>query len=125
MIQFLQFDFSSLSDEELLSAYGIGVICVILFFYFIPSIIALLRGKNNLLAIMALNFFLGWSVIGWVISLVWSLSSDAKPGKVIINQSSPRGEDNVDKLAKLKKLMDEGAITHKEFEQQKSVLLKK
>ena len=123
MFTFLQFDFSSLSDEELFETYGIIAISAVLVLYFIRSIIALIRMKKNLLAIIALNFFLGWSVVGWVISLVWSLSSDAKPGKIIINHSS--AEDNVDKLTKLKKLMDEGAITKQEFEQQKSVLLKK
>ncbi|MDY8134447.1 SHOCT domain-containing protein [Aquimarina sp. 2201CG5-10] len=34
-------------------------------------------------------------------------------------------EDEVDKLTKLKKLMDEGAITQEEFNQQKSIILKK
>ena len=44
--------------------------------YFLPSIIALARGKRDLLAIFLLNLFLGWSVIGWVVALVWSLKHD-------------------------------------------------
>jgi hypothetical protein len=44
--------------------------------YFIPSIIALLQRKRNLVAIMALNLLLGWSLIGWVVSLVWALTKD-------------------------------------------------
>lgn len=96
-------------------------------FYFIPSIIAVLRMKKNMIAILALNFFLGWSLIGWVISLVWSLSSDSKPAKIIVNQpaSSQPKEDNLDKLTKLKKLLDEGAITQDEFDQEKNRLLNK
>lgn len=45
--------------------------------YFLPSIIALAKSKRDLLSIFLLNLFLGWSVIGWVIALVWSVKSDA------------------------------------------------
>jgi Superinfection immunity protein len=45
--------------------------------YFLPSLIALVRGKRDVAAIVVLNFFLGWTVIGWVVSLVWALKTDA------------------------------------------------
>ena len=44
--------------------------------YFLPSIIALARSKRDLLAILFLNLFLGWSVIGWIVALVWAAKSD-------------------------------------------------
>lgn len=44
--------------------------------YFLPSIIALARSKRDTVAIVLLNFFLGWSVIGWVVALVWALKTD-------------------------------------------------
>lgn len=44
--------------------------------YFLPSIIAILRKKRNLVAIILLNFLFGWSVIGWIITLIWALTSD-------------------------------------------------
>jgi len=44
--------------------------------YFLPSIIALARGKRDLLAIFLLNFFLGWTVIGWVVALIWAAKHD-------------------------------------------------
>jgi Superinfection immunity protein len=44
--------------------------------YFLPSIIALARSKRDLLAIFLLNFFLGWSVIGWIVALLWAAKSD-------------------------------------------------
>jgi hypothetical protein len=44
--------------------------------YFLPSIIALLKSKRDTLAIFLLNFFLGWTVIGWVIALVWAAKHD-------------------------------------------------
>jgi Superinfection immunity protein len=44
--------------------------------YFLPSLIALVRGKRDVVAIVVLNFFLGWTVIGWVVALVWALKTD-------------------------------------------------
>jgi hypothetical protein len=44
--------------------------------YFLPSIIALARSKRDIKAILLLNFFLGWSVIGWVVALVWAVKTD-------------------------------------------------
>ena len=46
------------------------------FFYFLPTIVALVRERYDKLSIFLLNFFLGWSVIGWVVALVWALRSD-------------------------------------------------
>lgn len=41
--------------------------------YFLPTLIASRREHRNLVAIGALNLFLGWTLIGWVVALVWSL----------------------------------------------------
>lgn len=38
--------------------------------YFIPAIVG--RKKANFTAIFVLNFFLGWTLLGWVIALVWA-----------------------------------------------------
>lgn len=46
--------------------------------YFLPSLIAFLRKRTNLAAIFALNLLLGWTLIGWVVSLVWALSKDTE-----------------------------------------------
>ena len=43
--------------------------------YFLPTFVAVARKKVNEGAIFVLNLFLGWSLIGWVIALVWALSS--------------------------------------------------
>ena len=40
--------------------------------YFLPSIIALARGHLSTLAIFLLNLFLGWTLLGWLIALIWS-----------------------------------------------------
>jgi Superinfection immunity protein len=51
--------------------FGFGTVL-----YFLPSIMAFARSKRDLLAIFLLNLFLGWTVIGWVVSLVWAVKTD-------------------------------------------------
>lgn len=48
------------------------LVVLILAFYFLPTLIAFLRQHKNSLAIFLLNLFLGWTGLGWVVSLVWS-----------------------------------------------------
>jgi len=42
--------------------------------YFIPAIAG--KDKKNAAAIFLLNLFLGWTLIGWVIALVWATTKD-------------------------------------------------
>ena len=51
--------------------FGFGFV-----FYFLPAIIAFARSKRDAGSILVLNFFLGWTAIGWVIALVWALRQD-------------------------------------------------
>ncbi|HTZ96984.1 MAG TPA: superinfection immunity protein [Terriglobales bacterium] len=44
--------------------------------YFLPAIIAFARSKRDAVSILVLNFFLGWTAVGWVIALVWALKQD-------------------------------------------------
>jgi hypothetical protein len=44
--------------------------------YFLPTIIAFARSKRDVVSILLLNFFLGWTMIGWVVALVWSVKND-------------------------------------------------
>ena len=50
--------------------------------YFFPSIEALIRKSPDTLPIAMLNFFLGWTLIGWVVALVWSVRSVRTEEKV-------------------------------------------
>lgn len=42
--------------------------------YFLPSLIAWLREHAYVNSITVINLFLGWTLIGWVVCLAWSLS---------------------------------------------------
>lgn len=48
---------------------------LIVVLYFVPTLIANSRGHPNWPAICALNVLLGWTVLGWVASFVWSLTA--------------------------------------------------
>jgi hypothetical protein len=75
---------------------SIGLI-ILIAIYFLPTIIAVMRnsetikgtksfldgkekvtyhGRKNKGAIFVLNLFLGWTLIGWVVALVWAVSED-------------------------------------------------
>jgi T4 superinfection immunity protein/zinc ribbon protein len=47
---------------------------VSLFLYFLPAFLA--RNKPNFTAILLVNLLLGWTFIGWIVALIWALSSD-------------------------------------------------
>jgi hypothetical protein len=54
----------------------IGIMC-----YFVPSVVAYMRGHPNLASIVVVNFFLGWTLVGFVIALAWSFTAiEEKPG---------------------------------------------
>jgi hypothetical protein len=41
--------------------------------YLFPTAIAAEMDSRNLLAIFILNVFLGWTVLGWIIALIWAV----------------------------------------------------
>ena len=52
----------------------IGLIIIVIFgLYLLPALISFLRRNKNWMAVFLLNLFLGWTGIGWVVALVWSV----------------------------------------------------
>ena len=43
--------------------------------YITPALIAGIRCHHNSTAILMLNLFLGWTLLGWVVSLVWACTN--------------------------------------------------
>jgi hypothetical protein len=43
--------------------------------YWLPTIVALVRHSPSAPGIAVLNFFLGWTGIGWIVAMVWALAS--------------------------------------------------
>jgi len=68
-----------------------GMIWAVLFIgigfavYFLPSIVA--WNKGDRWSVVAINFFLGWTLIGWVIALAWGLKQDKS--QIIVQTPAP------------------------------------
>lgn len=53
------------------------VLCVAL--YFLPTLIAGVRNHHNFGPVLLVNLLLGWTVIGWIVALIWSSSYVPRP----------------------------------------------
>lgn len=97
------------------------VICFAL--YFIPALVAFGNNHPQTSAIFALNLFLGWTLLGWVIALVWAcVKSEEKETKTVINKINSSAADEIKKLAELK---EQGILTDEEFNARKKQILEK
>lgn len=52
---------------------------IIIIGYFVPALVAYKRGHQNTMAITAVNILLGWTALGWIAALVWSLTAVPHP----------------------------------------------
>jgi hypothetical protein len=105
---------------ELLVLLVIAIPAILL--YFLPTILAFSKKKSNKSVIFLVNFFLGWSVIGWIVSLIWALSSDNSQTVIVNNNPTNLEEKNpankesaynekLNNLQKLKDLFDSGVLS--------------
>lgn len=93
--------------------------------YFIPTMVASANERRNIGAIFALNLFLGWTLVGWVLALVWSLCKDEEIGKKSIdaNEEKINEEDIATQIEKLASLKEKNIISYEEFKAKKKELL--
>ena len=49
------------------------IILLLLFVYFVPSIVAIKRKHRNTVAIVLTNIAFGWTFLGWFVALIWSV----------------------------------------------------
>ena len=65
----------------------IALLILFLGIYFIPTMVAYGRSHNNALAIVVLNLFLGWTLLGWVIATTWACTDNVRAvDKVIVSE---------------------------------------
>jgi hypothetical protein len=69
--------------------FGILFLLFLAFMYFVPTVVAAARKHSQTLAIFFLNLLLGWSVIGWVGALIWSLTTSQPQQTVIVHTTQP------------------------------------
>jgi hypothetical protein len=63
---------------------GLVIIAILIALYFIPLIVAVLRKVPNVGSVGVVNFFLGWTFIGWVVALAMACRSADR--NVVVNQ---------------------------------------
>jgi hypothetical protein len=99
------------------------VILIAAFLYFLPTIIA--WNKKHVDGVIAINLFLGWTLVGWVVALAWACTNETANTVIVKTVSKPVAaeEDRFDKLKKLKQLLDTGAITQEEYKEEKHKIL--
>jgi hypothetical protein len=61
------------------------------FFYFLPSIVAGSRHHHNGGAVFVINFFLGWTLIGWAVALAWAFTTPALAQQATVYIQKPDG----------------------------------
>ena len=57
---------------------GLLLIVLVIGIYFLPGIVAHSRNHHQENAIVLLNLFLGWTLLGWVVALVWAATAVRK-----------------------------------------------
>ena len=71
------------------AAAGFGIVILILFggaAYFLPTIVAALRKVPSIGSVIVINLLLGWTFVGWVISMAMASRSQLAPVQVNFNQ---------------------------------------
>ena len=56
--------------------------------YFAPTIVGVLVRGRHLAAVIVLNVFLGWSLVGWVVALALAFMGKGEPGTVVVLPST-------------------------------------
>lgn len=70
------------------SVFEMLVLAAVVALYFLPALIADRRGRHDLLILALFNAVLGWTVLGWLLALVWSLQPN--PPKDLGGQTMDR-----------------------------------
>lgn len=50
--------------------------------YFLPSILG--HNKRDAAGIFLVNFFLGWTIIGWVVALFWACTAETRMPVMVV-----------------------------------------
>ena len=64
---------------------GLSVALTSLLLYFLPVIIAFVRGHESRWGIFLMTLFLGWTMLFWLFALIWSVSAKGGSGCTTIN----------------------------------------
>ncbi|WP_062390960.1 superinfection immunity protein [Pseudomonas abietaniphila] len=109
------------NDSGTLGALMLFFIGVVI--YFLPTINAKGRKHPNAPAIFLLNLFLGWTLVGWVVALVWSASAISDGSKPSAPSVAAPAIDRYAQLEKIASMKERGLISEEEYQAEKTRLL--
>jgi hypothetical protein len=75
------------ADIDTSAMAGVVLIGIALIIYLLPTVIVICNGHPHGVGIFLLNAFLGWTLIGWLCALIWSVCKPVTH-TVIVNNSS-------------------------------------
>lgn len=55
-----------------------GLVALVIFVYFLPTIVTVKRKAHHDAAIVLLNILLGWTLVFWVAALLWAMSDETE-----------------------------------------------
>jgi hypothetical protein len=69
------------------------ILLISLISYFLPTIVATVRPAKRRAVIFAINLVFGWTIIGWIATLIWAMSQPAQPQSKVVD-SRPLDSDS-------------------------------
>jgi Na+/proline symporter len=61
-----------------LGVLGVVIVVVVIWVYFLPTIVARKRKHNDESAIFVLNLLAGFTILFWIVALVWANNDNTK-----------------------------------------------
>lgn len=108
--------------EAIIGIFGLTFFLVLIALSFIPVIIAVVRKHNDTILIFLVTFFLGWTLIGWIIAFIWSLSSNVQGNN---QNNNPTNKSLTDEINELSLLLKRKLITQEEHDEKRRKILEK
>lgn len=90
--------------------------------YILPMIIAFNRHHENYTAIFLLNLLLGWTLVGWVVALVWAIVGRRRM-QVGERHAVSTTSDRYKMIEQITALKNGGSLSEEEFEREKTRIL--
>ncbi len=79
-------------NETNSSIPGFILLGVLVWAYFAPAVVAYFRKTKNIGAVIVINVFLGWTLIGWVAALAMAVSGERTVRNPNVVPRRPDGE---------------------------------
>ena len=71
------------------------ILAILFVMYWLPTLIALIRRSPAAKGVAVVNFFLGWTVIGWIMALIMALAAAPATQRVTVYVDGRRTEAEI------------------------------